>query len=234
MPVTKKKVVKKKAPAKKVAKKKAPKKQVKKDVYARERERHENRKRNGGSTQFWAPKDGRSIIRPFSFVDENGDELVFVEQAQHWGLGEDGRENIRCMGDDCAICCLQDTLSEKNWNKVRVRRKFLCNVIVREGGEDGEDVHRVARLPVTVYDALCEYLFDEMADEDPLNTEDGRDFRISRTGEGLKTKYKVFPLQDQRDLGLECEPFDLFTKLGPEADESAQAEAVEDITNRYV
>lgn len=232
MAVAKKKVAKKvtkKAP-KKVAKKKAPakkrvtKKSKRSSVYDLEERRLEENQTSSGSSSFWKPKgEGRWIIRPVTYLDESGTEKLFAEQRQHWGVDpENAKSSVMCGGDNCPICDLKDEVPSKIWDKVKVQRKMLVNLIIREGGLEGDDIFKVYPMPISAYKKLSNLLKELRADgEDPLCPNSGIDFRLTRSGRSFQdTEYNVLPMRDTSDLGMEVEPknLDLYVQVPDEQD----------------
>jgi len=199
----KKTAAKKTAKKKTATRKKAPARKTKgKSIYDTEREALDQRKRSGGSSDYWKPGDGRSTIRPLTFMDDEGDERLFVEDVRHWiDLGDDEKQVVQCGGSDCPICALKNEVSKEIWGEIKPDKYMLVNVVHREGGEDGEDCHKIAKLRKTAYEQLADYLFNSMVKQDPLSLTKGIDFKVVRSGTGFKTKYKVLPAQRTSKAG---------------------------------
>lgn len=173
--------------------------------------------RQGGSDRFWKPsKDEKATVRLLSFEHE-GEEHLGVEDVQHWGINpENERASVTCLVDDCPICDLEQQVEEKAWRRIRPQRVFLCNIILRKGGEDGQDVHKIMRLPPTAWAQFLEFFADEELREeygDILDHKKGRDFRIVRSGDGFDTRYNVTILPRTSPVALDVNPVDLFTVL---------------------
>lgn len=186
----------------------------KSDFLDRMKSQLEGMKASGSQGRFWKPSEPRQMIRIFEF-ESDGEIFTCIEDKTHWRIDpRQSGSNVPCLGSNCAICDLKDSLPDKTWNRIKPSRKILVNAVVRK--LDGKkDQQVVAQLPATVAEKILEYAA-QFAEEDGENVFDykhGRDFRITKTGEGLKTRYDVTPSGKTSDIGVSVTSVDLFTKL---------------------
>lgn len=215
MAVKKKVKVKRKAAKKQTTKRGGGAKGGGSNVYDRVRAQREQMKRRGGGQYYRFPK-GRSIIRLLPF-EHAGSEEIFVENLRHWNLDPSNKgANVQCLGEDCPICNEVSEMTEKNAGKFRKRRNFLANAIVRKSPDhEGKDALVIAQLPVGVYEQLSDFLVGEGSEDCPnaLHPKKGRDFKVTRTGESLKTRYVVNAMRNPSALGMDNpEVYDLIDR----------------------
>ena len=99
-------------------------------------------------------------------------ERLFVEDLRHWiEFDSEDKTNVPCVGDQCPICRLEDSVPKKVWEDIKPDRYMLVNAVHREGGEDGQDELKVVKLRITAYRKLAEYITKDLVDEDPLDPE---------------------------------------------------------------
>ena len=151
--------------------------------------------RSGGGTNFWKPPEGKSIIRILPPV---GDMEYPWQLVGRHNLGDDDK-SLLCPSfttDEqlpCPICELANEAyranDKKMLGKLKVRRTFQMNVIIRSIKDNEEDSGPYVWTPgVSIFEALTEVINDpEYGDvSDPL---EGFDMKISRKGKGLETEY---------------------------------------------
>jgi hypothetical protein len=185
------------------------------DVYQRVAVQQQQMARRSGG-DFWNPPKGRSTIRIIPFL-HGEEEHVFAEDLRHWNLDPNNRSaNVQCIGEDCPICTLVGEMTnEKRQKDLRRRRKILANAVVRKCPDhDDKDAQVLAQLPVTAYNEIAAYIGGDKMQQCPnaLDPKKGRDFKISRSGEGFKTKYTVVPLTAKSPVGIDVEPIDLIDR----------------------
>jgi len=192
-----------------------------KEDYAKKQERSRG--------DYWNFPDGQSTIRLLPFTHE-GDEHVFVETFTHRIEEGDATRMLSCPQAECPICELAESLEEDAARGLRPRRRYLANVIVR----GHPDELKIARIPVTVHDRMLDYLEGDESEFCPggLDPKKGHDFRISRTGKGLRTEYACIVVKRPCPVGLEVKPVDLFDRIGY-AKEEALREAADKLSKLY-
>lgn len=190
-----------------------------KSIYDRLRKESDTQKRGGrGGGEFWQPSKGRSTVRVFTF-EVDGEEELFVEDVRHWQIEEGNiASNTACGGEDCPLCALKQEVDDKIWKKISPRRKYLFNAVVRDH-PDGGDKQVIMRLGVKAKTQLIDLLGDPDF-EGALDPQKGRDFKITRSGEGLQTSYLVVPMTNKSPIGVDVKPVDL-TKIPSSPDEEA-------------
>lgn len=219
---------------------------VKKSVYERLEEQQERR---SGGQRFWKPPKGVSQIRLLPFTHD-GEEDIFVCLRNHWirdGENPNQRKPILCMDSldaECPICTLMDSLDDEAQEALRPKRTYLVNLVVRRDPEaDGLDAFRVAELSsscVEVTDranGLSRFLKPKSTDfvKDALDPKKGRDFRIKRTGEGMKTRYITEKMPKATAIGnVETDVIDLWDTVEKRAKDAAEMkEIVKLLSERY-
>lgn len=193
-------------------------------VYDRIAKEQSERKAFSGGEFFQFPKNSRTQVRVFSYTDADGDEAVFAEDIKHWGIDPQNRgASIRCSGDECPVCELIETgdLDDKLAKRIRPTKRYLANAVVRKA-EDGKDKQVILQMPTTVYNEMSEFMIDDDYG-DILDHVKGRDFKVSKSGEGLKTRYKTLPMQATSKLGMTVEPVNLDKFIKPPSDEDVDS-----------
>ncbi len=189
------------------------------------REKKENMKRSGGSGDFWIPRDGKNIIRIFSFKHRVNDhdikigrisddyeiddlvEEIDVQQDVHFV----NNKPFNCSGQNCEIC---DDALRKNDKSMNARQRFYVNAIVlMEGDKKLKDNSlRIATLTKTVYNDILSYVLDIDYGVKVLGVK-GRDFIIEYDSSQQGTDMYRVKIRD-KDVcddfsDLEIEPTDL-------------------------
>lgn len=221
----KKAAVKKKSPKKKAVKKKAVSKKAEPfkggkkkggSVYDRERQKRE-RTSSGSSSKFWSfPKDWtEAVIRVLAFINKaTGEEEITQYVATHWLPKELKMLEVRkvsCLYDrdgNCPLCDLEEDLSDPEWSKIKPARRKWVNAVIREGGEQGEDIFRVADLTLGGVKNLMHVLLDGDL-SDPLNIKRGHDVKMEKTGKGMETRYPCLPMHRRTAVGMKVVAYDL-------------------------
>ena len=147
----------------------------------------------------WTGDDEGAIARTFGqhFVkDANGDL-----KAVHMCLD-------KTYGKDCPICnavnsAIRNSTSDdmtKILNESKPSSRFLVNALHIDGKEPGKVV--ILELAPTCFeqisDLMYSYLNPDDEDEEPidiLDTDNGLNLEITRSGKGIGTKYKVLPVR---------------------------------------
>lgn len=145
---------------------------------------------------WWKPKTGSNVIRILPEVGEM--EIFYQPVGRHW-LPDADTTKIYCPKftsegqHDCPICDWVDQLyrggkADKELAKnLRVERSFWMNVIDRNDEDAGPMIYTapisvLSEVGALVGDPDWGYIMDELA---------GHDITITRTGEGIDTRYKV-------------------------------------------
>lgn len=185
-------------------------------------------KRGGGGGDFWTTnKDGKNIIRVFSFehtltkedfelnrydrddadVGEKVDDIDvfcpvhFIKGVPH-----------NCMIDDCNFCSDAKKSGDKD---IGARERYYVNaVVIMESDKLTKDESmKIASLPKTVYDAILGYVSDDDYGVDVLGY-DGRDFIIDYDPKSQGSDMYSVKIRDEKkcaDLSdIEAEPIDLY------------------------
>ena len=209
----------------------------------------ESSRNSTGRSDFWRPEVGTSTVRLVAFktvgekttmvadLDKEKEGELFVEDTRHWNIDGNQGSNCACLGESCPMCALKDEVTTKGWDKIKPRKSFLVNAVLREGNDEGKDKLVIAQFPVTAMKQFLMYVVgDEEGTLEPiphvLDPNKGRDFQVKRSGKGLETKYLVVPKQAVGKLGLDVEPHDLFKKKKrelPEEEVKALAEAFQEL-----
>jgi len=152
----------------------------------------------GGSRGFWSPPQGPSEIR---VLPEIGDmEWFFQEVGRHY-LPD--KKTVYCPsftsdGElDCPVCdfvqdlyALNDNASKEMASKIRVRKQYWMNIVVRENGKtSGPYIYTPG---MTVFQALAGFINDPDYG-DIFDLQEGTDVTVTRDGQGLETTYQVIP-----------------------------------------
>lgn len=208
------------------------------DVYDRIRKQREDRERGGGGG-FWKPPKGTSIVRCLPF-EHDGEPEIAILNARHWGIEDGQRGQVQCSGrDNCPVCEYLESDEPTDRIKQRLRRvrRYLVNVVVRSSPlHDNEDAQAIADLPVTVWEGreddpgLEDLIIGPDAASNVLDPKKGRDFKIIRKGDGLRTRYEVSPMPKGRPIGMDVNPRDLIDMIAKmEKGEEELAEILEHI-----
>jgi len=141
-------------------------------------------KRGGGS--FLRLDDGENVIRILPFQNEEKKYELYVEFNTHWinNVSYPCRQSI---GEDCPICAFQEKLSAQGLKKVAksldVRTRYFVNAI------KGENVG-VLEIGPQILDGIMAFMADpEYGDVSDFET--GRKLKITKSGSGFDTEYKV-------------------------------------------
>jgi hypothetical protein len=161
----------------------------------REIQGNRNNKGKGGDSRFWTPEYGNHTIR---FLPSKTDgELFFREFGEHWIADQnDGGKKKRIVcprltekngkKGKCPICTAGFELfntgikEDEDMAKTLMPSKYhYANVIVRGGGEDGEDVGpKIFKFGKKIGEKIVDECCDLEVDlSDPEN---GRDFRVAK------------------------------------------------------
>ena len=154
----------------------------------------------GGKKQFWEAPEGDHEIRILpSWLGENG--LFYKEIAQHYGLGPDKNLSAVCPGDDCPICkrCAKWALAspgkQKKAERISAKTRMMLNIVHM-------DAPRVVKI-WSVSPALLQELLALTLDPDYGEFWDfkrGYNLRVTRTGQKLKTRWKIRPAKNASKL----------------------------------
>jgi hypothetical protein len=162
--------------------------------------------KKGGS--YWKPAVGKNTVTLLPTENEEG--LPWILFKQHY---IDGKYSI-CPGDGCPLCKKGWDIYNANGKKISdeakkwlPQSKAALNVLV--GGE----------LKVWV---ISENMLKQILDvnDDIFNVEDGRDLIVTRTGDGLQTKYNLSAGLEKRTI----DNWDEIEKKAPSLTETIKGE----------
>lgn len=156
-------------------------------------------RRSGGNNDYDKLVQGKNVRR---ILWPKGDhDLFFSDGYLHFGLGDDGHGVATCpktfdTNAKCPICERVDELrksrdkdDKKLADRMRATRRVYVNAINRD---EDDDSPRILPIGVTVLKALLQVICDPDYG-DITNPTTGRDVTITRTGQGMDTKYSVLP-----------------------------------------
>lgn len=162
-----------------------------------------------GGGGFWKPPVGRSTIRIMPPVGNMGASF-FVETGSH-RLGETFYTCPALSSGGqlpCPICETNEGLWQSGLKKAaakfRASKQFMVNIVVRgkPGQEDQGPV--VWQFGVTVLGQLAATISDpDFGDVSDMET--GTDVVVTRTGEGMSTKYQISPKRNPSALSANAE-----------------------------
>jgi len=203
--------------------------------------------RSGG--EFWTPEDGKNTVRPIKFLHD-GEEELYAWDAKHWGDFAGEKKCVTCLGKegDCPICELEDEISPDLWNGefankdkpgIKARGRILMNVIVRGKGDSNDRLVVAAFAPSVVLGSKnavgMNSFFDPEDDDfcDPLDEDNGRDFIIEKSGEGMKTRYKVRLANNASEVGMDVAGKDLYQFISETTNEEydSAVDAIREMTD---
>jgi len=197
-------------------------------------ERSKNRSRGGGGGNFHRLRDGRNLVRIFSFPHEVaeedftkgiykkgevevGDTFDEVEREVASHFLDDG--SLNCIGSGCEHCAEAKKLSgsksksdQKLGRQLSARRRFYVNLVDIEESDAGV---QLSALPQSVFNAVLNYIMDPDFGEEILGPE-GRDFIIDRDSKESPDKMYAVRLRDEKkceelSADLQDDVTDLFT-----------------------
>jgi len=155
----------------------------------------------GGDKGYWAAKEGRNIIRILPAAGLM--PFFFQEVGVHYNLPDGASEKCPSFTsggeEDCPICQLVTELyrAGKSYkglaNKLRVRKQFWMNVIVRDVGDQKGNTGTgplIYTPGVSVFRSI-QTLVSDPDYGDISDVETGVDLNIDRRGQGLDTEYEV-------------------------------------------
>lgn len=174
-----------------------------------------------GRGEFWKPEEGRHMVRPLSFTDSSGEQQLFVKDSKHW---LDREHNVPCIRDteeSCPLCELEEEIPGPTWGKIKAQTKYLCNLLVVD--DEGKARLVIGQLAKTVAEQLLD-CGKQLGDHafDPIK---GHNFRITRTGTGLNTKYTVIPVEKPSKIDGKFTVIDLLDRRKSASYEEVEAAA---------
>lgn len=199
-------------------------------------ETQERMSRGGGNGdfKFWAPKDGRNVIR--ILPPKPGSEDFYVEARVHYNVGPD-KKMVTCgktARSTCAVCDFVDALfksgdkeDEKLAKRMRATSRYYFNVIDRsvEEGQEGYGEVMVFGSGATIFTDILGIIVDPDYG-DITDPEEGYDIIITKSGKGLDTEYKTNARPKQTPIGIdgwEEKMIDLSFFAKPKSDEDMEA-----------
>lgn len=165
---------------------------------------------SGGGADFLKLKTGKNVLR--FLPPREGEKSPFVVVHQHYIEVPGGQKaaSFTCprmhKQGACPACAraqeLRDTGNPADYEragKLLPRRRVFANVIDRSDPERGPVILPMGK---TIHEQLLALRDNEEAGGDFTDpTETGFDITIEKSGEGLKTEYKVFPARNNKALG---------------------------------
>lgn len=184
--------------------------------------------KGSGKNRFWNLPEGTSQLRFLTF-EHKGQEEVAVQVAKHWNVECEDQEakHMKCGGDECPICDLEEEVSKELWDKIFPKTTFMVNAVVRKDPtNDGKDRMVLVELPKSVWagskqgQGILDYITGDNPDiEDAFDLKKGRDFKITKSGKGKQTRYKVVPVVTPTAVGGNYEPVNLLaTRVAADMD----------------
>jgi len=172
----------------------------------------------GGGQGFFTPKEGRNVIRILPAVGTM--DYFFQEVGTHYNLPDSATEKCPSFTTNgaytCPICELVEELYKagKSYRdlagKLRVRRQFWMNVVVREAGDrQGETGNGpLIYTPGTSVFKSVQTLVGDPDYGDISDVDDGIDLTVDRKGQGLDTEYEVLSRKHSFALSPDAEKVD--------------------------
>lgn len=143
----------------------------------------------GGKITYLRGRNSPREITVRFVKDPSGDINNFIPVREFWL--EEQRKGVLCLDDlpGPEECRILKALNDEPELVKKPSRNLYANVVVRGNEEDGVGV---LAAPVSVYEGIIDILFKAHQEgQDLLDPYNGRDFVISKRGEGLKTRYPV-------------------------------------------
>jgi len=155
------------------------------------------------------PKEGRNTYRILwaesaPWIGEDGQ--FWADVGVHWIKADDNGKPIAVVGD-CDICFQQpsvinaaieaaissayDEETKKLYEGWKARKSVLLNVLERTGGATPEDSVVLELTPTTYGKVMSVVELYLQAGQNILDSNEGVDIIITRTGKGLQTNYDV-------------------------------------------
>jgi hypothetical protein len=174
-----------------------------------EEEFEASKKGTGGGSDFIQFEEGTSTIRILPPLDED-DPRYFKVVGQHYSApsGGKGYKPVLCpkvtFGEECPICDLvkNSPKKEKDFRQQHaVRKRYFYNVVLltTPGKKKFDPVVGIASLGKKAHNQVMGFETDEdYGNLDDL--EEGRNLKVTRDGEGLKTEYAILPSPHAKPL----------------------------------
>lgn len=167
----------------------------------------EDAKRKSGGAGWYKTDGGSNKARFLPGV--NPDAPFYVRAGQHFGLGPEAKSSVYCpkivIGpkEDCPICDFVEVVKAKSKKprelemakKYAVNARIFAQVLDRKKDDDTPLIYSYGTM---VHRQVLELLTGEYPDL--LDLERGTDLVIKRDGEGLDTKYQVYPARDSKEV----------------------------------
>lgn len=177
----------------------------------REQNKDKERNSDGGTKISYFKIKGGEVI-PVRFLPSGDDGEPWVEKPSHWGMSSNGRENIICrkyFNKACHVCDMISLLDKEDEDDMVAYDKFKGKnrYLIQLWNYDTEE-RMIWEAPITVYRQIRSYLINTHYGFDIFSLEDGFDFEIERTGNGMfDTEYDVKnipgvkgPISDDEDV----------------------------------
>jgi hypothetical protein len=158
-------------------------------------------------TPFFKFTKGANLVR---FVPARKGEENFFKTYNHFlgdevnGLGVNCPRRMTKGRQKCPICAVAKSLSEtgdkddeERSKKLNARRRVYAAVIDRNNPDAGV---QIVAFGAMIHEDLARIRKDAIAGGDFMNPESGFDFSIEKTGEKLKTRYKVRRVPERTPL----------------------------------
>jgi hypothetical protein len=171
-----------------------------------------------GSDAFLKLDDGVNFVRIFPRKNKAGkvdpeNDIFYVERRRHFGAGPNNRTIIcpKTKSDkaDCPVCERVETLrndgDKKEAGQLAARHRYLMNAVKLDKNGKLPKKPLILDVGKTIIKAICEYYDDTEEYGDPWGSHLGKkgvsyDFKITRTGKGMKTDYAVQSTQRFKDV----------------------------------
>jgi hypothetical protein len=169
-----------------------------------------------GSDAFVKFADGVNFLRVLPRVNkakggriDPDKDIFFIERRRHFGAGPNNRSIIcpKTKSDraECAVCdrvaSLRNSDGKKEANQLAARNRYLMNgVLLTKDGKLASSEAKIVDIGKTILKEIVQYYNDTVEFGDPWGKDLGKkgvayDFKITKSGTGLKTDYAVQPTQ---------------------------------------
>lgn len=173
---------------------------------------------------FWKMGDGRNRIRVLPFM-LNDEIAVWGEQRTHFKPTPEINSLI-CPGADCPLCNLARDVEVKD---LFSRTQYVMIVIPVEEESPSPQIYRA---PKTVMDKIMKTVLDPDY-KDVLDLKKGRDFIVTKTGAGKKTRYEVVPAARPTAVTVQGTIPDVGKIVNVKADMDQLQKAADELEEQY-
>lgn len=173
------------------------------------------REKVGSGGNFWKAPVGDTTLRLIPFTHDGKQEL-YSEETSHVKVHDDAPSNLPCLGVGCPICNIVEEyeLPDKKARDLSASKKWNMNIVVRATKNSTSGDLAIWGASKSCIKDVLDLVVDRVEYPDILDLKKGRDFILTRTGEGKSTRYKVRAGGSPRPApAFEGEPIDLIERL---------------------